>query len=77
MVDVPIFKYEDFDGDGKYDEGYDQPLEGWYFELIRHGDGYVYSGYTGVDGMLVLSVDRSGTYTLARRTGRAGRTPSR
>jgi hypothetical protein len=65
MVDVPIFKYEDFDGDGVYDQGYDQPLEGWYFELTRHGDGYVYSGYTDADGMLVLSVDRSGTYTLA------------
>jgi hypothetical protein len=70
-VDVPIFKYEDRDSDGEYDEGYDVPLEDWYFELIRHGDGYVFSGYTDINGELVLSVNRSGVYTL-REEDRAG-----
>ncbi len=61
-VDVPIFKYEDVNSNGVYDEC-DNPLEGWYFELVRD-DGTVYSGYTDEYGMLVLTVNRSGMYTL-------------
>jgi len=61
-VEVPIFKYEDVNSNGEYDDG-DVPLGLWYFELVRD-DGTVYSGYTDEDGMLVLIVNRSGMYTL-------------
>jgi hypothetical protein len=62
-VDVPIFKYEDVNSNGVWDEGEDG-VEGWYFELIRNDDMFVYSGYTDKNGMLVLTVNRSGVYTL-------------
>jgi uncharacterized repeat protein (TIGR01451 family) len=68
-VEVPIFKYEDANSNGQYDEG-DSPLANWYFELERD-DGTIYSGYTGEDGMLVLVVNRSGIYTLTEED-RAG-----
>jgi len=63
---VPIFKYEDVDGDGEYDEGLDVPLEGWYFVMVRLGDPATnYSGYTDENGSLVLEVNRSGIYLLS------------
>jgi serine-aspartate repeat-containing protein C/D/E len=63
-VQVPIFKYEDVNSNGLYDNG-DVPIEGWYFEMTRAGDPFtVYSGYTDENGMLVFTVDRSGIYTI-------------
>ena len=61
-VEVPIFKYEDVNSNGEYDEG-DMPVEGWYFQLVRD-DGTVFDGFTDGDGRLVLTVNRSGIYTL-------------
>ena len=63
IVEVPIFKYEDKNSNGVYDND-DVPIEDWYFELVRYGDGLTYSGYTDVNGLLVLEVSRSGIYTL-------------
>ncbi len=63
-VEVPIFKYEDMNSNGQYDDG-DVPIPGWYFEMTRVGDpSTVYSGYTDVNGMLVFTVDRSGIYLI-------------
>ncbi|MBE3045865.1 hypothetical protein IMZ48_25640, partial [Candidatus Bathyarchaeota archaeon] len=63
-VEVPIFKYEDMNSNGVYDNG-DVPIEGWYFNMTRVGDpSTVYSGYTDVNGMLVFTVDRSGIYLI-------------
>jgi uncharacterized repeat protein (TIGR01451 family) len=63
-VKVPIFKYEDMNSNGVYDND-DVPIEGWYFEMTRVGDpSTVYSGYTDDTGMLVFTVDRSGIYLI-------------
>ncbi|UCE91290.1 MAG: hypothetical protein JSV90_07725 [Methanobacteriota archaeon] len=72
-VDVPIFKYEDRNSNGEFDEG-DVPVEGWYFEMTREGSDTVYSGYTDANGELVLTVNRSGLYTLVEED-RMGWTP--
>ncbi|MBN1677609.1 MAG: hypothetical protein JW880_03640 [Candidatus Thermoplasmatota archaeon] len=62
-VEIPIFKYEDVNSNGVYDNG-DVPIEGWYFELEHVNGAPVYSGYTDENGTLVLVVNRSGIYTL-------------
>jgi hypothetical protein len=73
IVEVTIFKYEDLDSDGDYDDfdhdwtwdiGEDRPLTGWYFELERVTDPLtVYSGTT-LNGWLTLYVSKSGLYIL-------------
>ena len=72
-VDIPIFKYEDMNSNGVFDDG-DEPIEGWYFEMTREGDDTVYSGYTDENGELVLTVNRSGVYILTEED-REGWTP--
>jgi protocatechuate 3,4-dioxygenase beta subunit len=63
-VYVPIFKYEDMNSNGVYDDN-DVPIPNWYFEMTRVGDpSTVYSGYTDANGMLVFTVDRSGIYLI-------------
>jgi len=63
-VNVPIFKYEDVDSDGVYDEG-DVPIPNWHFKMTNLGDpSKVYEGDTDVNGKLVITVDRSGLYLI-------------
>jgi protocatechuate 3,4-dioxygenase beta subunit len=62
-VEIPVFKYEDVNSNGVYDDG-DRPIEGWYFELEHVNGAPVYSGYTDENGKLILVVNRSGIYTL-------------
>jgi uncharacterized repeat protein (TIGR01451 family) len=63
-VEVPIFKYEDMNSNGVYDNG-DVPIPGWYFNMTRIGDpDTFYEGETDISGMLVFTVDRSGFYLI-------------
>ena len=72
-VKVPIFKYEDVNCDGVYDNG-DVPIAGWHFDLVRTGDLFTYSGVTDANGMLTIIVNRSGLYRLTEEL-RSGWTP--
>jgi protocatechuate 3,4-dioxygenase beta subunit len=72
-VRIPIFKYEDRNCNGIYDDG-DTPIPGWHFELVRTGDGWTFSGVTDGNGMLTITVNRSGIYRLTEEA-RPGWTP--
>jgi hypothetical protein len=62
-VDIPVFKFNDMNGNGVYDAG-DVPIQGWDFELVDESGAVVASGETDGDGMLVFTVCRGGWFTV-------------
>ncbi|HEX9907357.1 MAG TPA: SdrD B-like domain-containing protein [Thermoplasmata archaeon] len=56
-INVPVFKYEDVNGNGRYDEDVDHPYEGWTIYL------YDYSGET-----LVIEEETTDEYGYANFT---------
>ncbi len=67
-VDIEVFKYEDVNSDGRYEEGVDVPVEGWYFMLVDVTGAVVDSGFTDADGMLVFHVCMAGEWTVVEET---------
>jgi uncharacterized repeat protein (TIGR01451 family) len=67
-VDITIFKYEDVNSNGRYDVGLDRPIQGWNFSLEGIGGYPIYSGATGPNGYLVLTVNKSGLYYLSEES---------
>ena len=62
-VYIPVFKYEDVDGDGVYDQGYDTPLGDWEFSI--DGPGVVNpTAVTDSSGYAWFRVNRSGEYII-------------
>ncbi|PWH17901.1 MAG: hypothetical protein DDG59_07265 [Anaerolineae bacterium] len=58
---IKVYKFEDIDGDGYWDEG-EPPLPQWYFELYQ--SEFIDSGETGNDGSLTFEELIPGTYTV-------------
>ncbi len=67
--DITVFKYYDENGDGIYDEGLDEPISDWTFELYGKGYNggapgdwtYLANGTTGPDGYYVFEDWECGT----------------
>ena len=58
-VDIDVFKYEDVNSNGQYDEGVDVPLEGWLIMLYLVDEDAWYFGYTDSDGMAYFVLSHS------------------
>jgi len=61
-VQIVVFKYEDVNSNGVYDDG-DVPLEGWMFEISGPGVTNAVE-YTDKSGYAYFWVNRAGTYTV-------------
>jgi len=63
-VCIPIFKFNDMNGNGIYEVGTDLPIEGWEFTV----DGPAFVGgktvLTGADGRAHVEANASGWYTV-------------
>jgi hypothetical protein len=62
---IPIFKFNDVNGDGIYEQGLDVPLEDWSFTVTGPGvPGGSLTVLTDDDGYAFVEVNCSGEYTV-------------
>ena len=63
-VCIPLMKYNDVNGDGRYEIGTDTPIEGW--EFLAEGPAFPggLKVYTGPDGKVCVLVTKAGWYTI-------------
>ena len=73
-VTITVFKFEDMDGDGRYDDE-DVGLEGWEFIVTGPWSGSGTVIVTGPDGYAYIVVDRAGDY-LVEEVLQTGWTPT-
>ena len=62
-----VFKYEDVDGNGKYDAG-DKPYVGWGIEVKNAAGATVKTGVTGADGWICWDDMKPGTYYVSEES---------
>ncbi len=58
-------KYEDVDGDGKYDQNIDNPLSGWTIDLLDSSMGILATTTTGSDGRFEFQIFQKGTFYVS------------
>ena len=63
-VCIPIFKFNDMNGDGRYEVDTDKPIAGWKFTVTgpAYPDGV--DVYTDEDGRVCVEVNKAGRYTI-------------
>jgi protocatechuate 3,4-dioxygenase beta subunit len=67
IVCIEIFKYEDMNGNGKYDNG-DEPLAGWLFVITGPEFPNGLEVLTNDDGLIHICLTKAGVYTIVEES---------